>query len=118
MKAIVFEKVSVYRIRNEIPRFLPVSGFHKEFHGFIREYSDLFHLDRYRSEICALDGFGAKSYENLQESIEKARKTTAARILYSLGIPNVGRRTAMMICSSFGEDLDRIRHDLFRKASK
>jgi len=79
-------------------------------HGFIREYSDLFHLDRYRSEICALDGFGAKSYENLQESIEKARKTTAARILYSLGIPNVGRRTAMMICSSFGEDLDRIRH--------
>ena len=79
-------------------------------HGFIREYSDLFHLDRYREEICALDGFGVKSYENLQESIEKSRKTTPGRILYSLGIPNVGRRTAMIICSSFGEDLERVRH--------
>ena len=44
--------------------------------GFIRHFSDIFHLERYGEEIRSMEGFGEKSYKNLQDSIEKARTTT------------------------------------------
>ena len=40
-------------------------------HGFIREFADIFRLDRYRDEIVEMDGFGEKSYQNLIDSIER-----------------------------------------------
>ena len=57
-----------------------------------------------------MEGFGEKSYENMVASIEKARKTTAARLLYSLGIPNIGVATAKLICKEFKQDIEKIRH--------
>ena len=42
-------------------------------HGFIREFADIFRLDRYRDEIVEMDGFGEKSYQNLIDSIERAK---------------------------------------------
>lgn len=78
--------------------------------GFLHEYADLFRLDRYRSEIVEMDGFGEKSYHNLEESVEKARSTNLIRLIYSLGIPNVGVANAKMIAKAFQYDLDRVRH--------
>ncbi|MGN0506529.1 MAG: NAD-dependent DNA ligase LigA [Lachnospiraceae bacterium] len=78
--------------------------------GFLHEPADLFRLEKHRDAIVELEGFGEKSYENLSASIEKARKTTAARLLYSLGIPNIGVATAKLICREFGQDMERIRH--------
>lgn len=66
--------------------------------GFIHEYDDIFHLDRFREEICSMEGFGEKSYQNLQDSVEKARYTTLPRLLYSLGIANIGLANARVIC--------------------
>ncbi len=66
--------------------------------GFIHEYADIFHLDRYADEIRTMEGFGEKSYNNLIASVEKARKTTLPRVVYSLGIANVGLANAKMIC--------------------
>lgn len=66
--------------------------------GFIHEYDDIFHLDRFREEICSMEGFGEKSYQNLQDSVEKARHTTLPRLLYSLGIANIGLANARVIC--------------------
>ena len=77
--------------------------------GFVKELADLFLLGRYREEIIAMEGFGEKSFDNLMASIEKARVTTPARLLYSLGIPNVGLSNAKLIARHFGEDFDRMR---------
>ncbi len=77
--------------------------------GFIHEYADLYRLERYRAEIIAMDGFGQRSFDNLMAGIERSRTTTPARVLYSLGIPNVGLANARLLCSSFEDDLDIIR---------
>jgi DNA ligase (NAD+) len=77
--------------------------------GFIREFADIFDLKKHREELVAMEGFGERSYENLMESIEKARTTTQPRLLYGLGIPNVGVANAKVICAAFAYDLDRIR---------
>lgn len=76
--------------------------------GFLHTYADLFHLDRYRDEIVKMEGFGEKSYQNLQNSLERARHTTLARLLYSLGIPNIGASNARMICRAYQNDLDKM----------
>ena len=78
-------------------------------HGLIREFSDIFQLDRHRATIVAMDGFGEKSYEKLWQGIQKARQTTLSRVIYGMGIPNIGLSNARLICRAFGEDLERIR---------
>lgn len=65
--------------------------------GIIRSFPDLFDLKDHREEIVAMEGFGEKSYDNLIASIDKARKTTPARLLYSLGVPGIGVATSNMI---------------------
>ena len=76
--------------------------------GYVKDFTDLFHLDRYADEIRQMDGFGDKSYENLQNSIKNARTTTLPRLVYSLGIPNIGIANAKMICGALGNDPERI----------
>lgn len=78
--------------------------------GFIHEYADLFHLDRHREAIVGMEGFGEKSYQNLMESTEKARHTTLPRVIYSLGIPNIGSANAKVLCKEYDYDLERLRH--------
>ncbi len=78
--------------------------------GMIREFSDIYALDRYKDEICAMDGFGEKSFANMHDSIEKSRNTNLIRVIYGLGIPNVGLSNARMLCMFFGHDMDRIRN--------
>ena len=76
--------------------------------GYVKDFTDLFHLDRYADEIRQMEGFGDKSYENLQNSIKNARTTTLPRLVYSLGIPNIGIANAKMICGALGNDPERI----------
>lgn len=76
--------------------------------GFIHEFADLFHLDRYREQIVEMEGFGEKSYANLADSIEKARSTTLPRVIYGLGIANIGLVNARMLCRHFGYDLQAL----------
>lgn len=74
--------------------------------GYIREFADLFHLNRYQEEIQSMEGFGEKSYRNLVSSIEKARETTLPKVIYGLGIANIGLANAKVICREFGYDVD------------
>lgn len=76
--------------------------------GFIKDYTDIFQLERYKDQMITLEGFGEKSYNNLIDSIEKARKTTMPRLLYSLGIANVGLSTAKIICNEYDHEAERI----------
>ena len=77
--------------------------------GYVKEYADLFHLDRYREEIVQMEGFGERSYAKLTDSLEKARHTTLPRVIYSLGIPNIGVANAKVLCKEYGYDLARLR---------
>ena len=76
--------------------------------GYIKDYTDIFHLDRYEDQIKNMDGFGEKSYVNLQNSIENARNTTMPRLIYSLGIPNIGTANARVICRALDQDPEKI----------
>lgn len=76
--------------------------------GFVKNYVDLFHLERHMDEIMQMEGFGAKSYQNLIESTENAKKTTLARLIYALGIPGVGVQNAKMICKHFEYDAEKL----------
>ncbi len=76
--------------------------------GFIKDFVDIFHLERYGEEIKNMEGFGEKSYVNLQTSIGRARETTLPRLVYGLGIPNIGLANAKMICKAFDNDPQRI----------
>lgn len=76
--------------------------------GFIKDLTDIFHLERYEEEIKTMEGFGEKSYINLQKSVENARKTTLPKLLYSLGIANIGLANAKVICKAFGNDAQKL----------
>ena len=72
--------------------------------GYIHEFADIFHLNRFQEEIVEMEGFGEKSYQNLINSVEAARKTTLARLIFSLGIANIGLANAKMICRHYHND--------------
>ena len=78
-------------------------------HGLIGRFGDIFELEKYRDEIVQMEGFGEKSCQNLLNSIEKARKTELPRLIYALGIPNIGLSNAKVICQKFGYDLKKLR---------
>ena len=67
-------------------------------YGWIRNFGDLYELEKHRDEIIKTEGFGVKSYERLQANIEKSRHCTLAKFIAGLGIPMVGRHA--------GRDLD------------
>lgn len=77
--------------------------------GFIHTFGDIFEISRYKNEIMEMEGFGQKSFDNLMESLENARKTTLAKVIYSLGIANIGLANAKVICRHFDNSLDAIR---------
>ena len=76
--------------------------------GFLHTYADLFHLDRHRDEIVEMEGFGEKSCQNLLSSLEKARSVALAKLIYGLGIPNIGLANAKVICREYQKDLQRM----------
>ena len=78
--------------------------------GFIKEFADIFKLDRYKEKIVSMDGFGEKSYDNLAASVEKSRHVRPANLIYSLGILNIGLSNAKLICKNYHDDIELIRH--------
>ena len=77
--------------------------------GFLHDFSDLFHLQKFEDEIIQMEGFGEKSFRNLIDSIDAARDTTLPRLIYGLGIANIGVANARMLCRYFDYDLERMR---------
>lgn len=77
-------------------------------HGYLKSFTDLYHLDRYKDGIVSLDGFGEKSYDNIIAAVENSRNTTMPRIIYSLGIANIGLSNAKMIVKAIGDNKDAL----------
>lgn len=86
--------------------------------SFIHEYRDIFRLERYRDEIVEMEGFGEKSYRNLMDSIDAARSVSLPRLIYSLGIANIGLANAKLICRHYRYDLEAMRHATAQELSE
>lgn len=71
-------------------------------HGWIRNFGNLYTLERHKEEIINTEGFGVKSYERLQASIDKSRTGTLAKFIAGLGIPMVGRHAGRELDKCFG----------------
>ncbi len=78
--------------------------------GFLHSFADLFRLARFQEEITQMEGFGEKSWQNLAESLDRARNTTLPRLIYGLGIENIGVANAKLLCRQFDYDLNALRN--------
>lgn len=76
--------------------------------AMIKDFADIFKLDKWRDRIITMEGFGQKSFDNLVAAADKAAETTPARLLYSLGIPNIGVANAKMIAKECRNNWEKI----------
>lgn len=86
--------------------------------GFIHEFADIFRLERFGDEIKEMEGFGEKSYKNLLSSVEKARNTTLPRLIYGLGIQNIGVANAKMLAKQFHYEIEELQNASPEKLSE
>jgi DNA ligase (NAD+) len=68
---------------------------------WIKSPADIYTLTR--EQLAGLERMGEKSAANLIEAIEKSKHTTLPRLLYGLGIPQVGEATALALAQNFGK---------------
>ena len=73
--------------------------------GFLHTFHDFYHLDRYRNEIIQMDGFGEKSYQKIQESVDRSRNTTFVKYVVAMDIPMIGRTASRVLDHYFNGDL-------------
>jgi DNA ligase (NAD+) len=75
--------------------------------GWLNTFSDIYHLDEHKNEICRMNGLGLKSYNNLWNSIEKSKNVKLENFLVALGIPNVGKTASKTISKYFNGDWNK-----------
>lgn len=73
--------------------------------GLVRRVSDIYYLQK--EQIASLDGMGEVSAVNLCAAIEKSKSAGLARVIYSLGIRNIGEKAAKTL-AAFAGDIDRL----------
>ena len=78
--------------------------------GFIHEFADMFKLERYADEIKEMEGFGEKSCKNILASADKARNTTLPRLIYALGIQNIGVANAKMLAKQYHYNIEELQN--------
>lgn len=83
--------------------------------GFIREFADLYHLDRYKDQIVEMEGFGQKSYDKLIAAVEASRKTSFVPFIHALGIPNIGKGQAKLFNKEYKGDIEFFFDDVYRR---
>ena len=69
--------------------------------GFITSIPDIYLLQSHREDLQRLEGYGEKSITNLIESIENSKKNSLEKLIFGLGIPHVGSKTAKILASQF-----------------
>ena len=69
--------------------------------GLIKDFSDIYELKNKRKEIISLERFGEKSVDNILLAIEKSKEKPFEKVLFALGIKQVGERTAKLLAKHF-----------------
>ena len=75
--------------------------------GFIHSIADIYDLGQYRQDIISLDGWKDKSIDNLLEAIEKSKENSLEKVLFGLGIKEVGAKMAKTLARKYG-DIDAL----------
>ena len=70
-------------------------------YGYIKEFSDIYKLDKYKEDLTLLEGFGNKSIEAILKSIEDSKQNSLDRLLFALGINGIGAKTAKLLCKYY-----------------
>jgi len=73
---------------------------------FIKDFTDIYKLEQYKKEIITMEGFGVKSYNNLIAAIEKSRTIEFHRLIYALGINQIGLGGAKRLAKHFNNDMN------------
>lgn len=74
---------------------------------FISNLADIYSLKQYEKDLVRLEGFGDKSVTNLLDAIENSKNNSLERLIFGLGIPHVGAKTAKVLAAKF-ETLDNL----------
>lgn len=69
--------------------------------GFIGNIADIYSLKEHAKDLTRLEGYGEKSISNLLNSIETSKENSLERLLFGLGIPHVGAKTAKILAANF-----------------
>ena len=77
--------------------------------GFIGNIADIYSLKNHETDLIRLEGFGDKSVTNLLEAIENSKGNSLERLIFALGIPHVGEKTAKVLAATLGtmENLEK-----------
>lgn len=76
--------------------------------GFIKDFVDIYKLDRYKDSIVTMEGFGERSYENIISSIEASKTCNLHAFINALGIAGIGSANAKLLCKAFDNSLDKL----------
>ncbi len=86
-------------------------------YGYIKSFSDIYKLSDKKDELILLEGFGNKSIESLLKSIDDSKKNSLDRLLFALGIPGIGAKTAKLLCKYYN-NIDSIINASAKELSK
>ena len=75
--------------------------------GLIKSITDIYHLKSHAEDLVELEGFGNKSVNNLIEAIENSKNNSLEKLIFALGIEQVGEKTAKVLARRF-ETMDNL----------
>ncbi len=76
-------------------------------YGYIKKFSDIYKLNNIKEDLKELEGFGNKSINTLLDNIESSKHNSLERLLFAIGIPGIGSKTAKMLCKYYS-DIDSL----------
>ena len=71
--------------------------------GFIEKISDIYKLENHRKDLITLEGYGNKSVANLLDAIDNSKSNSLEKLIFGLGIPHVGAKTAKVLAANYKE---------------
>ena len=81
---------------------------------YIKDISDIYNLYNYQKELEQLEGYGKKSVENLFKSIENSKSNSLERLLFGLGIKQVGSKMAKTLSKHY-KNIDNIMNTTYEE---
>lgn len=84
---------------------------------YIKDITDIYKLGCFRDELTELEGYGNKSIDNLLEAIKNSKENSLERLLFGLGIPNVGEKTSKILAARY-ETLDNLMNATFEELNQ
>ena len=85
--------------------------------GYLKNFTDFYHLDKYKDELMSLEGFGEKSIIKLLSSIETSKNNSLERLLFALGIRHVGAKTAKILARNY-KNIDSLMNATYEELSE